>query len=61
MDVWGFNGTMPGPTIEAVQGDQVAACRGMVRPQPDCCDLLRKAGVGGRLNRLLEDIPSRCQ
>jgi hypothetical protein len=23
MDVWGFNGTMPGPTIEAVQGDRV--------------------------------------
>jgi manganese oxidase len=23
MDVWGFNGTMPGPTIEAFQGDRV--------------------------------------
>jgi FtsP/CotA-like multicopper oxidase with cupredoxin domain len=23
MDVWGFNGTMPGPKIEAVQGDRV--------------------------------------
>jgi len=23
MDVWGFNGTMPGPTIEVVQGDRV--------------------------------------
>jgi FtsP/CotA-like multicopper oxidase with cupredoxin domain len=23
MDVWGFNGTMPGPTIEAAQGDRV--------------------------------------
>jgi FtsP/CotA-like multicopper oxidase with cupredoxin domain len=23
MDVWGFNGTMPGPTIEAMQGDRV--------------------------------------
>ena len=23
MDVWGFNGLMPGPTIEAVQGDRV--------------------------------------
>jgi manganese oxidase len=23
MDVWGFNGTMPGPTIEAIQGDRV--------------------------------------
>jgi hypothetical protein len=23
MDVWGFNGTMPGPTIEAVVGDRV--------------------------------------
>jgi manganese oxidase len=23
MDVWGFNGTMPGPTIEAVEGDRV--------------------------------------
>jgi manganese oxidase len=23
MDVWGFNGSMPGPTIEAVQGDRV--------------------------------------
>ena len=23
MDVWGFNGSMPGPTIEAFQGDRV--------------------------------------
>ncbi|MGE0827313.1 MAG: copper oxidase [Candidatus Binatia bacterium] len=23
MDVWGYNGSMPGPTIEAVQGDRV--------------------------------------
>jgi len=23
MDVWGYNGTMPGPLVEATQGDRV--------------------------------------
>src|SRR5260370_42071355 len=23
MDVWGYNGSMPGPTIEAVEGDRI--------------------------------------
>ncbi|HEV3163377.1 MAG TPA: copper oxidase [Isosphaeraceae bacterium] len=34
MDVWGFNGTMPGPTIEVTQGDRVRVIVENRLPEP---------------------------